>query len=467
MNNYGQENVSQTSKQGWFKHIWPFTGVESQRTFYFSVIFSCIIFSYSIIKPLKDTIFIGFIGPSYLPWAKLLMLASLPIFMPLYSAADNKEKRNRAIMIFSTFYGLVCLIFAVLFLSPTMGIANTATGPGRILGWIFYAIMDFFSIAVVATFWAMINSISTPNTAKKQYGIMVAASRGLGAIAAGLGTVLTWIGIKDTTSIPTMIALAGISLVLCTFLAHKMFKKIPQDHLKGYSDEHEKDKSKSSVPKNAWSNLKTLVTRPYTFGMFWLLCSFELISALMNYRMQCLIAQSAKTIGGIGKFMFAYTFIFQILGLLLALFGTTKLLKNFGVRFSLLLTPLIVLLLSFSLVFLNNLAVITTLMISLRTLNYSLDVPVKEILFIPTTHNIQYQVKGWIASFGKTISKTTGSLFNGIAATASARIFLRTVTYAPIVLSFFWILTAFIVGKTYKKAIDAGAVIGEDDVSTE
>ncbi|MCK4499253.1 hypothetical protein KAU11_02045 [Candidatus Babeliales bacterium] len=463
MDEFGKDVKSEISKLGWFASLWPFKGHEASKALYLSLIFSSLIFAYSIIKPLKDTVFVSFVGATYIPWAKLLMIISLPIFMYFYLAVGNKHKRTQALVVFSLVYGIGCLMFIGFMMHPVFGVRCTMSGPFRLLGWLFYAFLDFYSIAVVATFWALVNSISTPEEAKGYYGIMVAASRTAGAVSSGIGALLLRSGLQDIVTVPILIGMCAAGLFACVFFVLRMFEKVPTDYLKGYSDRHEHHQKKKKL--SFWGGLQSLVTQPYVFYMFWLLCSFELVSTLMNYRMQCLIAQATTTISGVGSFMFLYTFSFQVVGAFVALFGTTAILKHLGVRVGLFVTPVIVLSLAVGLIAMHNLAVITTLMLTLRILDYSVDVPIRQILFIPTTHDIQYGVKGWIASVGKTVSKTTGSLFNGIATVVSGNAFLMAVTYAPLVLGGFWLLTANAVGKRYQKAVENEQVIGEDDFS--
>jgi len=458
----GEDTGTQVENMGWFHRLWPFSGYQASKVLYLSAIFSSLIFAYSVVKPLKDTVFVSFVGATYIPWAKLLMIISLPIFMPLYLAVGSKHKRTQALVFFSLLYGIGCILFMGIMLHPVWGLRCTVTGPWRFVGWFFYAFMDFYSIAVVATFWALVNSISTPEEARGYYGVMVASSRAAGAVSSGVGFLLLKSSLSDIVAVPTLLGMCAAGLLSCVYFVIRMFRSLPGDFLRGYSDRHE-HRADKKLP--FLGGLKALVTQPYVFYMFWLLCSFELVSTLMNYQMQCLIAKATQSVSGVGSFMFAYTFSFQVIGSLVALFGTTAILRQLGVRIGLFVTPVIMMLLAVGLLAMQNLFIVTLLMIALRTLDYSVDVPIREMLFIPTTHEIQYRVKGWIASFGKTLSKTSGSLFNGIATLISGNAFLAAVMYAPLVLGGFWILTANAVGKRYQNAIDSECVIGEDDFS--
>ena len=64
---------------------------------------------------------------------------------------------------------------------PEIGIANTETSPYRLFGWVFYFLNEGYSPFVLSVFWAYVNSVNNPTSAKKHYGLMIASSK-LGGI---------------------------------------------------------------------------------------------------------------------------------------------------------------------------------------------------------------------------------------------------------------------------------------------
>lgn len=451
------DQLSPSPKEHWW--LWTLEKDEIRKVGFMSGIFGCLVFTYSLLRPLKDTIFMGFVGAEYLPWARLILIAAVPIFLPAYSAASNSTKRSTATILFTLLYATICLIFAALFLHPVMGITNSLVSPWRFVGWVFYGCLDFYSVAVMATFWAMLNSISTPKSASKQYGFMVAVSKLSGALSAGMGWLMSR-KLASSIAIPTELLLAALSLIVAAWLVYRMFKSLPQKYLVGYSEAHTHGKEDHRT--GSLGGLKTIITQPYAFGIFWLLFSFEAVATLLDFRMQCSIAQqTANNIAGISSYLLGYTFIFQIVGFFLALFGTSGFLKWLGVRRTIMITPATILIFVVALLFFDNLVLVSCLLIAMRALEYSLETPVREILFIPTSRTIQFHAKGWIASFGKTLPKTSGSLFNGIMRVGSmCGQIARPVALVPVIISSIWCTVAYMTGKRYEAAIRHDELIG-------
>ncbi len=95
-------------------------------------------------------------------------------------------------------------------------------------------------------------------------------------------------------------------------------------------------------------------------------------------------------------------------------------------------------------------------MVSLKGLGYAFNLPIKEMLYIPTSKDIRYKAKSWIDSFGKRMSKATGSSINAL--------FIPTelVFYSSIIglgIVSLWIMIALHVGRVYEKITRNGTII--------
>ncbi|MCK4499254.1 hypothetical protein KAU11_02050 [Candidatus Babeliales bacterium] len=426
---------------------------------FLSGIYALIIFTYSIIRPLKDAVFLGFVGAEYQPIAKIGIMCFSPVFVLFYSLIMSRMQRHHAVATLIGGYAIICLFLAGILLHPVIGLANTATSSGRILGWFVYALFDIFPLAIVTGFWALTSSVSMPAKSSTQYGIMTASSRLGGVLASGFGYSVLKSALPQTFSIPALIILSATTLGLGSYIVLKMFKVLKPETLTGYADVHEIQIKKKKT--GILEGLKAVVTEPYAIGIFVIFCAYELISALTNFRVQYIVAaQTAHSVQKIGSYVFGYTFLFQLLGFFIALFGTTTLPKKIGMRVCLLITPAILFLFSTALIGNLDLMILTGMMIVMRALNYGFNTPVREMLYIPTSHKIQFMAKGWIDSFGKTFSKAAASVVN--LASTTARFAGLSAMIAPIslVLSGGWIVTAILLGSKHHIAVKKGEVIG-------
>lgn len=427
-----------------------------------AVTFFFIIGSYSILRSLKTSIFLGFVGREYEPLAKMIAIVIAVPVMFLYARIIDAFKRHHIVYFFLGTYAVLSMFFAFWFAHPVYGVANTQTHPLRVVGWMFEIGMDLFQALVVGTFWSFLNSISTPSFANKGYGPIVAASR-VGGI---LTPLISWLVLEKSaltpaSSIPLLTALASLLLVGAISCIYHIKYSVPEKYLLGYETTTSHDDPKGTP--GIFEGLRLMLTEPYVLGIFGLVFSYEVINIIFDYQMHVLMSiETNNHVGAMSSFMMMYTGTFQALSLLFALFGTSKLLGTFGVQRCLLLMPLLVMILAVIPLLYPKLIAIFFVMVVLRAFNYGFNHPLREILFIPTVKDIQFKSKAWIESFGRTLSKSTGSTLNYVAISFSPYICLLMESAFSIALAGVWLVMAMAIGKQYVKTITHGRVIGKN-----
>ena len=84
------------------------------------IIFALIIGVYWTLRPLKDAIFIQFVGKYQLPFAKTIsVLALLPIVM-FYTKLLEKTSREKMLVILPIFYGSTIFLFSILMINSAV-----------------------------------------------------------------------------------------------------------------------------------------------------------------------------------------------------------------------------------------------------------------------------------------------------------------------------------------------------------
>ncbi len=443
---------------------------ERKKLFYLASCLFFIVAAYSLLRPLKTAIFFGIVGRDFQPYAKWVTIGFTPIVMMLYSKLVDIVRRYQLIFICTLAFALGCFFFAIILTNPVYGLPNTDTDKTRIIGWLFYLLIDFYPILVVTTFWAFSNSISSPDSAKKSYGLIVAASKLSGVISPLLGIALIMFsGLSETLSISCTLVLAGIFLICAGFAVLRLTRCIPGRYLHGYEAvyEVEKLKEKSHAPKTGiWQGFKLMLTEPYVFGIFAMVYSYEIISAIIDYQKDYMASEFYQNrIVDMFTFNLIYTSIWQTLGLFFAVFGTSSLLKKLDVQKCLMLVPLVIGSLIVLLVFLPNLYTIFFIMIIIRALNYGFNVPIREMLYIPTIKDIKFKSKAWTDSFGRTFSKGSGATINVFSQGGTLNQFIASGSVISIGVVTAWTFASYFVAKRYTKTIKDGTVIGEQSDS--
>ena len=107
-----------------------------------------------------------------------------------YSFLVDRLRRYQLLYVYSIFYGIVGFVFALLLKSSGHWLTNTDSSPHRIFGWLFYFFVEGYSPFMVSVFWAFANSVTDPEEAKKNYGLMVSGSKLGGMVSAGFAWVI-------------------------------------------------------------------------------------------------------------------------------------------------------------------------------------------------------------------------------------------------------------------------------------
>jgi AAA family ATP:ADP antiporter len=112
--------------------------------------------------------------------------------------------------------------------------------------------------------------------------------------------------------------------------------------------------------------------------------------------------------------------------------------------------------------FFPTLWIIVFVMIVMRAMNYGFNVPLREMLYIPTVKDIKFKSKAWTDSIGKNVSKVSGAGINHAMLGGSLESIIAKGTLFSVVIVAGWTAASYFVARRYNKTIKEGTVIGED-----
>ena len=449
---------------------------EKLKFFLLTVAFCLVIGAYTIVKELKDTVFVGIVGNEYLPKAKFLVIFFLVPAALLYSTLVDNIRRYQLLSFYCFLYGAILLLFTYILGSSTHGLDNIQTSPWRFFGWAYYFVLEGFSPFVVGVFWAFANSVSDPREAKSSYATMVAGSK-IGGMATAL---FAWFMMTNLRTIPCfdfsdtiahqILLGASALLLLCVPLViYILMRRVPGRYLHGYEVVYKEEKKNSKAGTSStgmFSGLQILLESPYILGIFALVFFYESLNVVLNYQRICLLKAAATTANGfsISDFtgsMFLQTFWMHFFGVFLSFFGVRVLLKKYGEKACLLMVPLLVAMLLIYFMIVQTPEAMLYVFTGLRAINYSFSKQLSESLYIPTMKDIKFKAKSWIDSFGTKISKSAGSIFVDVVKTAtpgSASFYYVYGTFFTMLISA-WFITSFFLGRRYERAVESNEII--------
>lgn len=418
------------------------TGQEFKRFGMLSLTFLFLIGTYWLMRPLKDTLFMRIVGRSYIPYAKMLSVVILFPLIMLYSKLVDMVEKQKLFYILCTAYASLFIVVSILLKHPTIGMANTATSPDRMLGWLIYIGIESFGSMLPALFWSFVASNTDTASAKKGYGLIIFGAQ-IGSITGPLlATQAEFIGL------PTLLTLVACGVLIVPILIKVFITMYPTA-----AETTVVNQKKTGM----FEGLRLLLSRPYLMGILGVATLYEIIGTVVDYQMKFVVDESCKTPEQVARFLGWFGASANSLTLIFALLGTAFFIRRFGLTICLVLFPVCVGLVIVNIMTFPSLTTLFVGMIVIKGLSYALNNPCKEIMYIPTSKDAKFKAKSWIDSFGGRSSKAVGSGINAIFVNMADLLLYGSLISLGIV--GIWIAVAMYVGKTNKKLVETGTVI--------
>ncbi len=431
------------------KAIWgDLTSQEVKKFGILSSIFFLVIGIYWMLKTMKDPIFDLHVGFRYQPWAKIASLLFVALTVIFYSKLVDWFKKQTVFYIICSFYGLGFMTLAYLLAHPQLFVAHLCLIPGNILGWITYLFIESFGSIMPALFWAFVASNTTTESAKRGYAMIATCTQ--------VGTIFGPLFISNYSArfgLPVFFAISGLLILFIPMIILLYTKVIPGECTDSSS-------SSSKGGSGFTEGLRLLLTRPYLMGVFAIATLYEFIGAILDFQKGMLISSNypSKLDGGAAFAWFKGLegSAIGVVSLFFAMFGTSFFMRKFGLKFCLISFPTVIGLTVttvFSMYMLGASAyqlmwVFFGAVVLIKGLNYALNNPSKEVLYIPTSKDVKYKTKGWIDAFGARLLKTCGAGVNN-ALSSSLCTLLSVGTFISLGIIGVWIYAAGYVSNSF------------------
>jgi len=416
---------------------------EFKRFGMLAVTFLFLIGTYWLMRPLKDGLFIGIVGKLYLPYAKMLSLFFIIPLLLFYAKLVDWFSRDKLFYILTTVYASLFLAIAYLLIHPTIGLANATPDKSRILGWIIYIGVESFGSLIPGLFWAFVASTTESASAKRGFGLIIAGGQ-IGAIAGPtLATYAEYIGM------PILALCVAVGIFVIPFMIWNFVRVFPLVHTTPLEG-----KKKNTGPIEG---LRLLLSRPYLLGILGISTLYEVVGTVLDYQMKFVAAETYHSTEKITAFLGLYGQSTNFLALMLALLGTSFIIRRFGLTFSLIAFPVAVAAVVCAIWFVPSLWMLFGGMVALKGISYALNNPCKEIVYIPTSKDVKFKAKSWIEGFGGRGAKATGSGINAMFTQMADLMFYGSIISLGII--GVWILVAYYVGTTNEQHVKDGTII--------
>jgi len=429
------------------RHLWgDLTRAEVRKFSLLGGIFFLLIGAYWILRTQKDAVFDALVGLSYQPKAKLVSwIVSIAIVLIYSKLVDVFGKKQLFLFLASLFGGVFLLIGFCLAFAP-FGFADPVASPYRLFGWLIYVLIESLGSLMVSLFWSFVTSTTSAASAKKGYPLIIAGSQ-TGAL---LGSFCSWHSAWFGNAF--LFGAGALALALIVPMVHWYVRVVAVHEAVPEVAHHEKHKT------GVWEGLRILLTRPYVGAILIVSTLYEVITTVLEFEMKISAKKLYLTKEAFASFNGLYGMYVNMLALAFALVGTSFLMRRFGLRFCLLLFPLVSACVVGGVYFWPQLGMLIVACMATKGLGYALNNPAKEMMYIPTTPDVRFKAKSWIDQFGGKTFKAVGAGINNTFA-ASFPELVACGTYISAGLIVIWLLCAAYVGSKFNRLTERGEVV--------
>jgi AAA family ATP:ADP antiporter len=426
---------------------------ELKKFMLLGLMFFFIIGVYWTLRPLKDGLFNALIGIDWQPKAKGLSLILIFPLMILYSKLIDAFERHKVFYGLMCFYTFAAILFTILFMHPTIGLANKVASPDRVIGWLWYIFVESFGSLLVALFWAITVDTTKPDSAKRGFP-MIAIMGQMGNFAGPF--ILTAQNFGFMTSAP-IVGVCAILMLLTVLLMYYLMNTTPKDLLVGFKAEDEKEKH---TEPGFFEGARLVLTNGYLAGIFLIITIYEVIVTIIDFHFKKTAALVFPVETEYSAFLAKYAWMTGVVATMCIILGVNKIQDKLGIRFSLIALPILTgLFVCLLWMYPTWLSLVFWLMVIAKAINYALNQPTLKQLYIPTSKDARYKAQAWIEMFGSRGSKAGGAFINSYRGILGLTVFFNMLGAVSGSLIIAWLFIAVYVAKVYDKAIKENRIV--------
>ncbi len=346
--------------------------------------FFALLCAYYIIRPLRDEMGIAG-GVEQLQWLFTGTFLAMLAAVPLFGWVTSRYSRKQFLPLVYCFFIANLLLFFLLFRS---GLTHVWVARA------FFIWSSVFNLFIVSVFWSFMADLFSDEQAKRLFGF-VAAGGTAGALTGPVLTATLAIPLGPTNLL--LISAAGLAwAVLCINRLSawsgslKSADKIVPDPGR-VANENE-----SGLAGGPLAGLRMILTSPYLLGICLLILLFTTFSTFLYFQQAQIIRDSFTDPAQRTTVFAAIDFATNALTIIIQVFLTGRIVKSFGMPWTLALIPLLLaggfLLLALA----PLLTVLICVQVLRRAGNYAIMKPAREMLFVVLDQAQKYKAKNVI-----------------------------------------------------------------------
>src|SRR5438876_6515551 len=332
-----------------------------------------ILTGYYIMRPIRDSIAASN-RLETLPWMFTATLVGMVIANAVFAAIVARMSRRKFIPVAYAFFILNLALFFVLM----------RTCPPAQQVWIgraLYVWVSVFNLFNTAIFWAFMTDLFTVEQGKRLYGF-IAVGGSLGAI---LGAYITKHYVRDIGP-ANLLAISAIMFAVAGFLV-RFFPG-------GFTEQNKIVLAREEpIGGSIWSGITHIGRSPYLFGLAASILIYTITSTWAYFQQTDLAREALKSSDERTIFLANLEIWVNSITVIIQIFLTGRLLKWFGVGFTLVSLPFVSMVGFAAMGVVPSLGLLAVFQVARRAAAYALMRPSREILFTVLRREDKYKVK--------------------------------------------------------------------------
>lgn len=401
-----------------------------------------------IIEPVKISLYLRWLTADRLPYAYLLSALLIGLAVALNSELLQRIKRAYYLAFSLLFFISTLIIFWFLF---------------RIhwpwLSLIYWFWSDLFMVTTTTQFWIMVNDLYHPHQARRLIGFLVS-----GGLLGGVSGALLASRLARHLGTENLLLICPVLLLFCLVIIF-FYSRLP-----GKEEKQSISSGASSSPLTTWRDIRS---SRYLSLLAAIVAMSMIITTLVDFQFVSVVGsrfteQDART-----SFLGSFLTVLLVFSYLLHVTMTTRILRQSGLRLALLIAPAFLLISSLAIFFVPAIYMIYWAVLikgTDKSLSYSLNQSVRELLYVPVSPEIKYRAKVFIDMFVSKFAKGLSSIILLVCFTL-LHFSLQQISLVTIAFILLWFMFNLEIAREYVNTVkknlkikwqDANLVINEN-----
>lgn len=398
------------------------------------VAFSCnftLLASYYILRPMRDTMATVF-GVAQLQYLFTATFVLTVLLAPLFAWCTATIKLSRFIP--GVFWLLIANLLVFYGLFRHMPDSRWVAGA-------YYCWFSVINLFLISVFWTLMADTFSSGQATRLFAFIAAG----GSTGAILGPIVTTLLVRRI-GVGGLLLMASGGFFLVIVLIHVLMRE--KETLRALDCDTQQTSLDHRLPGRALDGFVLLFRSRYLLGqaIFFILMTW--IATILYFLQADFIAKAYSAVESRTIAFADVDLIVNLCSAAVLLFGLARLMQNFGVTASLILSPILMLLACVVLAISPTFLIVQSARALQRISQYAIARPSREVLFTVLDQQSKYKAKNVIDTSVYRFGDLTSAWLQ--AGLRSLGLGLFAIIGFGVVVSSAWGLTAFIIGRRYE-----------------